>query len=223
MASAQYLSGRRKYSRPQAILLADNPGRTLYLDLQNDQQQAYYVPDGYEMLAEKPDDEVSERFMILSDDNRAPIDFQIDRIERRERMINGRMRSFHVADKLSISLSWTMLPSRAGDLFANFNDANGRPGISQSSLHTTDGGAGGVELLEWYERNTGSFWVYLAYDKYNSIASVQSGASNPELYQQLPIYNQVVEMFFSNFSYSVVKRNGSNYDFWDISLSLEEV
>jgi hypothetical protein len=36
-------------------------------------------------------------------------------------------------------------------------------------------------------------------------------------------YNQVVEVFFSDFNYSVVKRGGSNYDFWDVSVTLEEV
>ena len=35
-------------------------------------------------------------------------------------------------------------------------------------------------------------------------------------------YNEVIEVFFSDFSYSVVKRSGLNFDFWNVSLSLEE-
>lgn len=86
--------------------------------------------------------------------------------------------------------------------------------------YTTDGGAGGVELLDWYENNKGSFWVYLSYDKYNQFGSVRSGSID---LLTLPKYNQVIEMFFADFSYSVVKRGGSNHDFWNISFTLEEV
>jgi hypothetical protein len=42
-------------------------------------------------------------------------------------------------------------------------------------------------------------------------------------YTHLPQYNQLIEMFISDFSYSVVKRGGNNYDFWNISVALEEV
>jgi hypothetical protein len=223
MASAQYLVGRKKYSRPQAILWADNPGSTSSLDLGNGEEQLYYVPDGYEVLGQKIDPEVLGRFLILSDDNRDPIDFQVERIERRERMINGRMRSFHVADKLNLSLSWTMLPSRTGNVFAGFRETSGRSLANGADIYTTDAGAGGVEMLEWYENNTGPFWVYLAYDKYTAFGPAHIGESSPEIYNRLPIYNQVVEMFFSNFSYSVVKRNGSSHDYWNINLTLEEV
>jgi hypothetical protein len=81
---------------------------------------------------------------------------------------------------------------------------------------TTDGGAGGVELLDWYDNHPGSFWVYLAYDKYTNF-------DDPETkYVSLQKYNEVVEVYFSDFQYSVVKRGGTNHDFWNISLTLEE-
>jgi hypothetical protein len=35
-------------------------------------------------------------------------------------LINGRMRSFHVADKVKISTSWEMLPSRRSASYTNF-------------------------------------------------------------------------------------------------------
>jgi hypothetical protein len=225
MATATYMLGRKKYSRPQAILFADNPGTTSIVNGGTPNAEFYYVPDGYETLAQQPDGGADNKFLILSDDNRGALDFQVQRIEKRERMISGRMRSYHIADKLSLSVSWNMLPSRSAITFPGFNDLNGAPdsSIARKDFYTTDGGAGGVELLDWYQSFTQSFWVYLSYDKYNSYGTVSSGSSNPDIYLNLPKYNQVVEMFFSNFSYSVVKRGGSNHDFWNINLSLEEV
>jgi hypothetical protein len=161
----------------------------------------------------------NRQFLILSDDNRSEIDFRPVRIEKRERMINGRMRSYHIADKLDISVSWNMLPSRAYDSFADF-DANGKanmqPTISRPNPleFTTDGGAGGVELLDWYENHKGSFWVYLAYDKYTNFED--------DTFKNVNKYNEIVEVFFSDFNYSVVKRSGLNFDFWNVSLTLEE-
>jgi hypothetical protein len=82
-------------------------------------------------------------------------------------------------------------------------------------MYTADGGAGGVELLNWYENHTGSFWVFLSYDRYDNFASAETK------YNNLSIYSDVIEVFFSDFSYSVEKR-GQSFDFWNISLSLEE-
>ena len=60
-------------------------------------------------------------------------------------------------------------------------------------------------------------WVYLSYDKHTNFGD------DAESYKQLSKYSQVVEMFISDFSYSVVKRGSSNFDFWDIQVTLEEV
>lgn len=219
MASVAYMSGRKKYQRPQAILFANNPGTLT---------DGYYIPNGYEVGTdplEVEDSSLENSFIILSDDNRGELSFSNNRIEKRERMINGRMRSYHIADKLNLSVQWNMLPSRSYAANANFDtstgkspylDAKGRPAGADLE-YTSDGGAGGVELLDWYNNNTGSFWVYLAYDNYKNFEDTE----NP--YGHLAKYNEVIEVFFSNFDYSVQKRGGTNYDFWNISLSLEEV
>jgi hypothetical protein len=99
-----------------------------------------------------------------------------------------------------------------------------RATTANSQQYTTDGGAGGVEILDWYERYTGSFWVYLSYDKYNNFDIIYS---NGELdfdsrYNNIGKYNQVIEMFFADLSYSVQKRGGTDHDLWNISLTLEE-
>jgi hypothetical protein len=227
MATSSYMAGRKKYARPQAMLWADNPGTLI---------DGVYVPDGYELnssLEVINSEESDSQFIILSDDNRGPIEFQIERIERRERMLNGRMRSYHVADKLSIDVSWEMLPSRSFAASPDFDEngessadpASRTPGIdgsfeiipnttNLSEQYTSDGGAGGVELLDWYENHEGSFWVYLAYDKYTNFEESR--------YAKLQTYNQIIEMYIADFSYSVVKRGSNNHDFWNVSVTLEE-
>lgn len=200
MATSQYLAGRQKYQRPQAILFANNPGTII---------DGIYVPDGYEINSSESD---TPSFMILSDDNRGPIEFKTTRIEERRRLVTGRMRSYHIADKLNLSLSWSMLPSRSHQLDPNYSNA----GTTTALEYTSDGGAGGVDLLNWYEDNKGSFWVYLAYDKLSNF----SQDTNP--YAHLGQYNQVVEMFISSFDYSIQKRGGTNHDLWNVNITLEE-
>jgi hypothetical protein len=292
------ISGRQ---RPQGLLLAE--------DFFYDESSELYLPTGNEINS----DGTSQSFIILSDDNRAPIEVGKERIEKRERMINGRMRSYHIADKINLSVSWSGLPSRSFAMNPNFSsgiqheilsvtqtDENekiqfvtstdhnfyvgakiqffGVAGITtpqivtditdstfkilgtsapildnavvklvegvaqglvseidhdentdtpnmkirsfgsrfyQDQQYTTDGGAGGNDLLTWYENHPGSFYVLLAYDKYNNFST--------DKYSRLGKYNQAVEVYFSDFSYSIEKRGQQTYDFWNIAFSLEEV
>jgi hypothetical protein len=201
MADSVYLSGRKKYKRPQAMLWSDAPPTI---------SNNVYVPQGYEVNAATAGDD----FIVLSDHGRKEISFKPERIEKRERMINGRMRSYHIADKLTISTSWDMLPSRAFRDDPNFNVTTG---LSTIKPFTIDGGAGGNELLDWYQNHTGSFYVFLAYDRKSNFA--ESGQ-----YGHLAEYNEVIEMFISSFDYNIVKRGGpNNYDLWNVSVTLEEV
>jgi hypothetical protein len=221
MTTSAYLSGRKKYSRPQAMLWSDLPPTT-------DSSTLKLVPEGFEVNAESHSG-TQDDFLVLSDHNRKDISFKVERIEKRERMINGRMRSYHIADKLTISTSWDMLPSRAFSNDPNFNVSTGASAASSRTItkngqtytidptmYTVDGGAGGNELLDWYNNHKGSFYVFLAYDKKGNFA--EDGE-----YGHLAEYNEVIEMFISSFDYTVVKRGGSNYDFWNISVTLEEV
>ena len=221
MATDSYMVGRKKYGRPQAMLFSNNPG---YFD------NGKILPDGDEL----------KDFIILSDDNRAAIRINPERIEKRERMINGRMRSYHVADKLRISTSWSGLPSRAfaqepefetreafvpgrvTNLVGTTTDKDGtiRPVSPFGSpyfadqKYTSDGGAGGADLLEWYNNNSGSFWVFLSYDNYKNL----NGERN-----RLAEYSEVVEVFFENFQYSIEQRGQNNFDYWSVDVGLEEV
>jgi hypothetical protein len=218
MSTAPYMAGRKKYQRPQAMLWADNSGTLV---------SGSYIPNGLEIgqnVGSETDESKYNQFLILSDDNRSPLSFTTTRIETRERMINGRMRSYHIADKLSLSVSWDMLPSRSYFTLPDFNATTGKsPNSGYGSpsgpdqQYTTDGGAGGVEILDWYENHQGPFWVYLAYDKYSNFGKDSSA------YAHLPQYNQIIQMYFADFNYNVIKRGGSNFDFWSINVTLEEV
>jgi hypothetical protein len=213
MATSAYITGRRRYQRPQAVLWSDNPG-TL--------SNGLYVPNGYEVGADVPngtDPDLIDQFLILSDDNRGAIDINQERLEQRQRTINGRMRSYHIADKLNFSWSWSLIPSRSFFQNADFDPNTGVSPYkgNNNQEYTSDGGAGGVEILDWYQNHKGPFWMYLAYDKYSNF-----GDDNPA-FGHLAQYNQIVQVYFADFSYSIVKRGGNNFDFWNISVTLEEV
>jgi hypothetical protein len=209
MATAAYVSGRKRYQRPQAILWSENAG-TLVSGL--------YVPTGQEIGADPALTSGGvDQFLILSDHNRAEMSFASERIEKRERTINGRMRSYHIADKLTMSVSWNNLPSRAYSELADFNSTGSSPNKNTTGEFTSDGGAGGVELLDWYENHQGPFWMFLAYDKYKNFGT------NDASFNNLGKYNQIIQVYFADFNYSVVKRGGTNHDLWNISVTLEEV
>ena len=117
MATATYMTGRKRWTRPQAILWSDNVGTLI---------DGLYVPNGYEIGATVPEntnESLIDQFLILSDHNRGPMDFKPVRIEQRQRTVNGRMRSYHIADKKTFTVSWTDLPSRRYALPPEFNTA----------------------------------------------------------------------------------------------------
>jgi hypothetical protein len=195
LANSTYLANRKKYTRPQAII---------WLDASTDLGNINITGTEY------------EDFLILSDHNRSEMSFTTQRIETRQRMINGTMRSYHVADKLQISWSWNNLPSRSFNKSPEFNSlgqisASGSVPID----YTVDNGAGGRELLDWYENHPGAFYMMLAYDKYNGIPGYDQ-------YNQLSMYNQIIPVYFASFEYNVVKRGATNHDLWNVSVQLEE-
>ena len=196
MVSSAYLNARKKWVRPQAVIFSNNSGG---FDANN-----FPIIEGVER----------EDFIILSDHNRSEISFKANRLENRKRMVNGHMRSYHIADKMNVSFSYNLIPSRSFDGDPEFNTSGIATDLSLTE-YTADGGAGGAELLDWYSSNPGSFYMFLSYDK------PQNFSTNP--YDNLSKYSDELEVFISDFSYNVIKRGGTNHDLWDISISLEEV
>jgi hypothetical protein len=195
MVSSAYLNARKKWVRPQAVIFSNNSNGIL---------------DGVPQISGTE----REDFIILSDHNRGDISFKTNRLENRKRMVNGHMRSYHIADKMNVSFSYNLIPSRSFDGNPEF-DSNGIATDLSLTEYTADGGAGGAELLDWYSSNPGSFYMFLSYDKPQNFSV--------GIYENLSKYSDVLEVFVSDFSYNVIKRGGTNHDLWDISISLEEV
>lgn len=133
----------------------------------------------------------------LSEHNRQPVALSKNRIEKQTRMGNGQMRKYFIADKESLTISWTKLPSFHG--------------------FTIDDGYGAVDLRDFY----------------NGTASKASGALSGRSTFDVSISyggeTKTMEMMFTSFSMELVNRNvkqnstDTAQEFWNISISLEEV
>jgi hypothetical protein len=139
-------------------------------------------------------------YIFLTDDNRSDLQLSIQRIEYKKRMINGRMRSYHIADKKSFSTTWADIPSSASYVSENVKSFN-------------PAWASGKEILSWHENHPDSFYLMLVYD-----------TPNPEGTGTIPVKYKVetYNVFFESVTYNI-KTRGPEYDHWDISVSMVEV
>lgn len=138
-------------------------------------------------------------FYYLTDDNRSELQINIERMEYRKRMINGRMRSYHVADKKSFNVSWNNLETKHEKVSEYIRNYEPQPEKLASAKR----------IVQWYNEHPGSFYLTLIYDAPGSIQE--------NIKYRLEIY----EVFFDNFNYSI-KYRGEDTDVWDISMSLVE-
>ena len=74
---------------------------------------------------------------IPTEHSRSELNVDYERIGSSDRMANGRMRTYHVADKRTWSVSWNMVPA--------------------PSSETVDEKAGGAEMEEFYLNTKGEF------------------------------------------------------------------
>jgi hypothetical protein len=133
----------------------------------------------------------------LSEHNRQPVQLSTNRIEKVQRMSNGSLRKFYIADKETISLSWTMLPS-----FSTF---------------TVDGGYGAMDLKNFYNgaaakasgalSGKASFDVLISYGGTTTTKEMIFGSCSFEI-----VKRNVKE-----------KTADTAQEFWNVSLTLEEV
>jgi hypothetical protein len=134
----------------------------------------------------------------LSDHNRQPISIQTNRIEKQQRMSNGTLRKFFIADKKSINVNWNMLPSL--------------------STFTADGGYGAMDLRSFYEGTSAKASGALSGRSNFDVTLVYGGTAT-----------QTLNMVFTACSFELVKRNvkqvptDTAQEFWNVSISLEEV
>lgn len=128
----------------------------------------------------------------MSEHNRAPLSFNIERIEQMQRMADGTARKYFVADKISLSASWEMLPS-----FRN---------------ETVDGGWGAEDLKNFYESPAGRgfFNIKLNPTVFDPLLVKEGLLSNDYTYN----------VMFSSCDFTVVKRGLQ--PFWSVNISLEQ-
>jgi hypothetical protein len=103
-------------------------------------QQTTYLPRGSAVqvfakdpLAQTP--QTSLGWRKLTEHNRQEIPITVTRIEQSQRMSNGSLRKFFIADKKSFTFSWNMLPG--------------------SRIYTVDNQWGALDLIEFYGSNEG--------------------------------------------------------------------
>lgn len=124
-------------------------------------------------------------FRKITDHKRSPLSVSVERIEKKQRMVNGTLRRYTVAKKRTWSCSWDMLPST---------------NTKANSLKTVDGGYSGEQIETFHNTTNGAFQMQL-----------RRGDGTVE----------TVTVMITDFSKEIVKRGV--VDFWNISLTLEEV
>jgi hypothetical protein len=135
------------------------------------------------------------RFRRVTEHNRDPLSITTNRIENSQRMSNGTLRKYFIADKLNLSISWEMIPS-----FRN---------------ETVDGGWGAEDLKTFYESEAGqgSFRIKLNPTVFSVDLIEQSDGALADDYT----YN----MMFTSCDFTVIKRGIQ--PFWSVNISLEQV
>jgi len=133
----------------------------------------------------------------LSEHNRQPIAISNNRIEKTQRMANGTMRKFHVADKQSINVSWNKLPS--------------------FYTYTIDGGYGALDLKSFYDgsstKGSGALSGQSTFD-----VTIKYGGTTETMEMIFSSFS--LEMVNRN----VKQATGDTaQEFWNVSLTLEEV
>lgn len=147
-------------------------------------------------------------FIVVTDHNRDSISMSPIRIESRSRMINGTSRSYFTTDKVNISTSWSMLPSRIAASPVVFDSQTGAV-VGGGEIYVADASSAALDIKEWYETHPDDFYVYLSYD---------IGAENAGTMTK---YVDAKRVYFDSFSASLDKRG--IYDMWEISVGLSEV
>lgn len=133
----------------------------------------------------------------ITDHGRSPITVTPTRIESSDRMVNGTLRRYVVAQKNEFSVNWSMIPSD------NDQVLNGRPG-----MNTVDNGWAGRDIELFCKTVNDAFKLRLRrgidLDKNITDASIEE-------------YTVMV----TSFNKEIVKRGAT--DFWNIDVTLTEV
>lgn len=150
---------------------------------------------------------------MLSDHSRAPLSISNTRYEKSIQLSNGLTRKYVIANKRSINLSWSMLPS--------------------SASITVDGGAGAYELQKFYENNFNNEITVTVFSDRGSGTPASTGLALSQNYPVITTMPSVAGVswtgYIEEFSCEIQKRYAGGgtvpsgrYDYWDVSMSLKE-
>ena len=140
----------------------------------------------------------------VTDHGRGSLNMSTERIGSDKRMVDGTLRRQYIAVKRSWSVSWDNNPST--------NEV-------VNGYKTVDGGWSGEEMEMFYQTTPGVFRMVLRRGSASGL-SVPLGASTiGPPFEDDNFYG--VNVMFTEFSKEVVKRG--LVDFWNISVTLEEV
>lgn len=129
----------------------------------------------------------------LTDHNRDPIDISTEIIETQARMANGKMRKYIVAQKKTISVSWSYVPSKTSE--------------------TVDKNYSAAWLESFYKSNVGSP-IYL-----KVVASELDSSGN---FVTAQTASEVYTVFMEKFSKSIINRTKVS-DYVSMSIDFTEV
>lgn len=133
----------------------------------------------------------------ITDHNRSPLTISVERLENKQRMADGTLRRYVVGKKRTFSCSWTMLPSEMTQSYGG-----------KTGLGTVDGGWAGDDIETFHDANDGSFQMKLR------LGTDEAKAASDGTIETFTV-------MITDFSKEIVKRG--IMDFWDLSITLEEV
>lgn len=138
----------------------------------------------------------------LTDHNRDPIDLSTELIENQQRMANGKLRKYVIAQKNNLSVSWSYVPTRSSEC--------------------VDKNYGGAWLESFYKTYAG-VPIYLKVvaseiDPDPTLGSLPSDLNFKTAQTGSKVYN----VFMSNFSKNIINRTKIS-DYVDMSIDFTEI
>jgi hypothetical protein len=145
----------------------------------------------------------------LTDHNRQPIDFSVELIESQNRMANGSLRKYVIAQKNKISTSWLFLPTNPTEL--------------------VDYNRGGSWIESFYKNNVGiPIYIKIIQSEIDSNLSneveppVPGTVPNDLDFKSATYGSKIYQVFITNFSKSIRKRTPVS-DYVDIDIEFTEI
>jgi hypothetical protein len=139
----------------------------------------------------------------VTDHGRGPLQQNTERIGTDKRMADGTLRRQHIGVKRTWQVSWENIPST---------------NTVSSGYKTIDGGMAGEDIENFYYSNPGKFRMVLKRG-----SAINKSTPNPAE-SALPYSDQdfyIVNVMLTEFTKEVRKRG--KVDFWNLSVTLEEV